>query len=248
MDNTQRSRPFLTARWQNLIVLTYAVPPSLLMPLLPPGCELDTIGDSAFASLVAFEFARTRVGGVAWPGYTAFPEINLRFYVRFGGQRGVAFAREFVGKRLVATVARLIYNEPYRVAPMRSRVIRSADALGVEHRLRLDGARYQVRVTADPTPRLPAEHDMEAFFIEQRWGFGTSRRGELVRYHVVHPPWRVHTLRRVELDWDWGAIYGRPWALLQNQEPYSATLVAGSAVALSPRTLCPAPLAEGALA
>ena len=56
--------------------------------------------------------------GVPWPGYRNFPEINLRFYVRRGDERGVVFVREFVPQRLVAWLARVFYNEPYRAATM----------------------------------------------------------------------------------------------------------------------------------
>src|SRR5690242_7043427 len=107
---------FLTARWSNLFLLTYAVPRPLLAGRLSPGLELDTrlglVDDAAaerfgrdgpaFVSLVAFDFLDTRVLGVPWPGYRNFPEINLRFYVRWpttdgaGVERGVVFVREFV--------------------------------------------------------------------------------------------------------------------------------------------------------
>src|SRR6516225_5763311 len=111
-------RPFLTARWTNLVLATYAVPPELLRPRLPLGLDLDLREGQAFVSLVAFDFRDTRVLGVPWPGYRNFPEINLRFYVRRGDERGVVFLREFVPKRLVAWLARLLYNEPYLAAPM----------------------------------------------------------------------------------------------------------------------------------
>ena len=96
------SRPFLTAEWRNLFLATYSVPPCLLQPRLPAGLELDTRDDCAFVSLVAFQFVNTRVLGVPWPGYRNFPELNLRFYVRHGGDRGVIFVREIVSERLVA--------------------------------------------------------------------------------------------------------------------------------------------------
>src|SRR5215831_17753645 len=97
--------PFLTARWSNLFLATYAVPPSLLWKRLPPGLELDMRDGQAFVSLVAFDFHDTRVLGIPWPGYRNFPELNLRFYVRHGADRGVMFVREFVAQRLVAWVA-----------------------------------------------------------------------------------------------------------------------------------------------
>src|SRR5438105_349004 len=98
---TLRRRPFLTARWTNLFLATYAVPDDTLTPRLPAGLELDRRDGSAFVSLVAFDFRDTRFLGIPWPGYCNFPEINLRFYVRRGAERGVVFIREIVALRMV---------------------------------------------------------------------------------------------------------------------------------------------------
>jgi uncharacterized protein len=76
------ARPFLTAEWRHLCLVTYAVDAALLMPRLAPGLELDTREGRAFVSLVAFDSLNTRVKGVKWPWHVNFPEINLRFYVR----------------------------------------------------------------------------------------------------------------------------------------------------------------------
>src|SRR5438874_12696918 len=108
-------RPFLTARWTNLILANYAVPDELLLPRLPPGLELDRHDGRSFVSLVAFDFHDTRVLGIPWPGYRNFPEVNLRFYVCRGGERGVCFLREFVPLKLVAWLARLTSDESYAV-------------------------------------------------------------------------------------------------------------------------------------
>src|SRR5579885_2376605 len=134
--------PFLTARWSNLCIFTYAVPPSLLQARLPPGLELDTRDGNGFVSLVAFDFLDTRVLGVGWPGYRNFPELNLRFYVRLGEERGVVFLREFVPGRLVTALARLIYNEPYRATSLQSVVDDRSDKIRVEHRLRWNGEKF----------------------------------------------------------------------------------------------------------
>ncbi len=48
------ARTFLKARWQNLVIVTYAVPRALLEPRLPSGLELDEREGRVFASLVAF--------------------------------------------------------------------------------------------------------------------------------------------------------------------------------------------------
>src|SRR5229473_2672893 len=121
------ARPFMTAEWVNLGIVTYSVPPRLLASHVPAGLELDVRDGQAFVSLVAFNFRETRVLGVPWPGYRDFPELNLRYYVRRGPERGVVFLREFVGLHLVSWIARNVYNENYRVAPISSTTHETSD-------------------------------------------------------------------------------------------------------------------------
>lgn len=49
-----------SARWENLILLTFDRPSSLLGPLVPAGTELDSWQGSTILSLVGFRFADTR--------------------------------------------------------------------------------------------------------------------------------------------------------------------------------------------
>jgi len=226
--------PFLSARWTNLFLATYAVPPSLLEKRLPTGLELDTRDGQAFVSLVAFDFAGTRVFGVPWPGYRNFPELNLRFYVRHGSDRGVIFIREYVALRLVARLARLLYNEPYRVAPLSSLIHDEPDRLTVEHRLRQGGRVHTLRATGGKPGYLPEETSVEHFFKEHRWGFGRTRRGRALRYEVVHPVWEVYPVVDYHIDLDWGLVYGPEWDFLSEADPYSTIVAGGSAVRVYP--------------
>jgi len=227
-------RAFLTARWRDLCILSYAVDDALLRDRLAPGLELDRLRGRAFVSLVAFDFVETRVLGVAWPGLRSFPEINLRFYVRRGDRRGVMFVREYVPSRLVSAVARLRYNEPYRAAHMRSGVSTAGDAVRAEHSITVGGRAHTIRVEADAATRTPREDSDEHWFKEHRWGYGVSRRGRLLEYEVIHPVWEVRDVRRVELDVDWAALYGPEWGVLRGREPDSAVMAVGSGVEVHP--------------
>jgi uncharacterized protein YqjF (DUF2071 family) len=231
------ARPFLSAAWRNLFLATYAVPPSLLEPHVPPGLALDTREGSAFVSLVAFEFLDTRVWGVAWPwpGLRNFAELNLRFYVHQGDQRGVVFLREFVPVRLVSWMARLLYNEPYRTAPLKATRHDDDATRQMEYRLRYAGREHVLGVAGAKPSFLPGEHTDEHFFKEHRWGFGTSRRGQTRRYEVTHPTWEVFPVRDFHIDLDGAAVYGPEWAFLGKAAPYSTVFAVGSAVEVFPR-------------
>ena len=102
-----QQRTFLTAEWKNLLMLNYAVDPALLQPFVPAGTELDQHDGITYASLIGFEFNKTRLFGRAVPFHQSFEEVNLRFYVRRGTRRGVVFIRELVPKVAVTAIARL---------------------------------------------------------------------------------------------------------------------------------------------
>jgi len=227
------NRPFLTARWENLALLTYAVPPEILTPHLPPGLALDRRDGQAFASLVGFDFLDTRVLGVPWPGFRTFPEVNLRFYVRHGAERGVVFIRELVPRRLVAWIARTVYNEPYAATPMKNTRDETPDRLTMTYRFYWKGRPQTLRVTGRKPATTEPSDSTTHFFKEHRWGFGTTRGGKPARYEVSHPVWQTYPVTSFDLDLDWAHVYGPAWRFLQDAEPYSVVLAAGSPIAVS---------------
>jgi uncharacterized protein len=236
-DDHQLTRgwSFLTARWSNLFLATYVAPQELLRPRLPKGLDLDLRDGQAFVSLVAFDFVDTRVLRIPWPGYRNFPEINLRFYVRHGEERGVVFIREFVPQRLVAWTARLLYNEPYRAAAMSSFVHEGTDTITVEHHLNWAGRVNSLRATGTKPAHRPDAASVEHFFKEHQWCFNSTRGGRTVRYEVRHPVWDVFPVRDFQIDFDWEHLYGPEWGWLREARPYSTVLAAGSRVAVYPK-------------
>lgn len=234
-------RPFLTARWLNLCILSYKVDADLLAPYLPRGLQLDEFNGAPVASLVAFQFHGTRVKGVRWPGHVNFPEWNLRFYVRRplpdgAARRGVVFVREFVPRAAISLVARWVYNEPYTTVPMRDDVGFDHDTdLHAHYTLRYAGRDHSLRVAAGPVPMIPDESSAEHFFKEHQWGYGADRRGRLLEYEVRHPTWAIRPVRKCELNIDWASLYGQKWGAMQGREPISTVFAVGSEVEVLPK-------------
>src|SRR5690349_14480644 len=125
---------FLTARWENLVIISYKVPYEILEEYIPDGLELDTLEGSPFVSLVAFNFLDTKVLGIKVPFNVNFPEINLRFYVKNTEKRGVVFIKEFVPKFFIPYIANILYNENYSYVRMKSS-INSGEIIEVNNRI-----------------------------------------------------------------------------------------------------------------
>ncbi len=234
-DTTRPRWPFLTSRWTNLFLATFVVAPDLLIPRMPQGLDLDKRDGQAFASLVCFNFLDTRVFGIPWAGFRNFSEVNLRFYVRRGEQRGVVFVREFVPRRFVAWMARTLYNEPYMATPMRSTVSDEPNRIRVEHHLSFAGRTHTMGAIGAKPAYVPEPASVEAFFKEHHWGFTKTRDGHTRRYHVWHPVWAVYPVLEASIDLDWSTLYGPDWAAMQGATPVSTVLAVGSEIAVYPK-------------
>ena len=103
-------------------------------------------------------------------------------------------------------------------------------SITVTHRLFRADTDNTLHIVADPTPHLPAPNTIDHHFKEHQWGFGTNRSGNRVLYEVRHPHWQVFPVRSFSLDWNWEQVYGPKWAFLQQREPVSVMLAAGSGV------------------
>lgn len=241
-------RVFLSAQWRNLMIVSYHVPPRLLEPRLPRGLDLDLIQGAPTVSLVAFEFRKTRVLGVPWPGFIDFPEWNLRYYVKTQEptpRRGVVFIREFVPSRIVSRIARSLYNEPYAAARMRFSAVmdgpegerRAAVSCDVD----FNGATHHMHAAASDALVLPEDSSLPHALKEHQWGFGATRSGRTLCYEVVHPTWHVHDQAECTVAIDWAKMYGTQWAQMQDAKPFSSILAAGSPITVSTGTVLHAP-------
>ena len=88
----------------------YSIDPTILLPYLPAGLELDLYNGKAYVSLVGFMFKRSRIFNIPIPFMGTFEEVNLRFYVKrkVDGtyRRGVVFINETVPYKPVAWLAK----------------------------------------------------------------------------------------------------------------------------------------------
>jgi uncharacterized protein len=241
------NRVFLTAAWQDLILLNYEVDPGLLLPYVPRGTELDYWNSKAFVGLVGFRLVSTKVFGARIPFHSNFPEVNLRFYVKRREQgkerRGVVFIGEIVPRAAIALVARTLYNENYVALPMAHEIRRDNDAqssIEASYRWRFHGNWSEIRFHSqgDAAPLLDGSE--EQFIAEHYWGYAVQRDGGGMEYEVLHPSWKVWRARQTYFTGDIEPVFfrqltgrqlaGRQFADALSGPPTSAFLADGSPV------------------
>ncbi|HXB92749.1 MAG TPA: DUF2071 domain-containing protein, partial [Puia sp.] len=173
MDNTPTS-VFLKAEWRKLIIANYTVEPGKLMKYLPAKTELDQYEGSVYVSLVGFMFRKVRVKGILIPFHTIFPEVNLRFYVRFKEKgewkRGVVFISEIVPRPAITLVANTLFNEHYISLPMRQTEEIAGGNLQVGYGWRYQRKWNELYVEANIYAQPLLSGSKEEFITEHFWG------------------------------------------------------------------------------
>jgi uncharacterized protein YqjF (DUF2071 family) len=228
---------FLTAQWNDLLMLNYEVDPEILKRYLPAATVLDLWQGKALVSMVGFMFFDTRVLGVKWPWHINFEEVNLRFYVKhFDGKdwkRGAVFISEIVPKSLIVLIANNLYKEHYRVLPMRHSVIPVKDNhTEFMYEWKLKGRWNKLGATVSNHFKDIGTGSPEEFIFEHYWGYFKNSLSTTTEYEVEHISWQVAGVKDFVFDGDVDELYGKEFAPFLRREPYSAFFANGSAISV----------------
>ena len=212
----------------------YIIDPDLLLPYLPAGTELDTYNGNVYVSLVGFMFNKTRLLGIRIPFHENFEEVNLRFYVRYDDagtwKRGAVFIKEIVPKPAISFVANIIYHENYSTKRMKHFLTTSPTAINLGYHWKHQNKWNRLEVTTALAPQ-PMQPGSEAEFIaEHYWGYSKYNATTTFEYAVQHPAWNIHPVNSFVVDCDFGALYGAPFAFLEQLKPNSVFMAEGSAI------------------
>jgi uncharacterized protein YqjF (DUF2071 family) len=225
---------FLSAQWEHLVMANYAVAPETLQPYLPNGLQLDDFQGTYYLSLVGFMFRNTRLFGLPVPFFGSFEEINLRFYVKRhteqGLRRGVVFINETVPFRAVAWLANTLYKEHYTCIPTQHLIQQNDHLTQVRYMWQHRNKQNFINVAAENTaaPMIPGS--VEAFIFEHYYGYTKVGDTQTEEYGVLHPSWNTHRVLHHEINCDFSSMYGAHFGFLNEQQPKSVLLAAGSEV------------------
>jgi uncharacterized protein YqjF (DUF2071 family) len=212
----------------------YVVDPALLQAYLPCRMEIDTFNNEHYISLVGFLFEDVKLKGIAFPFHTNFEEVNLRFYVRYkesnNWKRGVVFIKEIVPRRMITFIANTMYSENYATHTMKHTYTETPDELNVSYEWKVDKDWNHLNCVAEKTPKPIVTGSGEEFITEHYWGYTFINQMCTGAYQVIHPKWKVHTIKTYDIRCSIKQLYGETFVEALNQQPRSLFLAEGSSV------------------
>lgn len=227
---------FLEAKWENLIMANYAVDPTILIPYLPKGVELDSFEGKCYVSLVGFMFNKTKIFNVPIPYLGSFEEINLRFYVvRKDGdtlKRGVVFINETVPYAAVAWMANYLYKEHYTAVKTKHDWELTDTSKKINYSWKKNKKWNTIQVNAQSKSNSMKNGSVEAFIFEHYFGYTRVNENKTLEYGINHPSWKINQVIDYRINCDFEQMYGSDFAFLNAQQPDNVILAEGSDVSV----------------
>jgi uncharacterized protein YqjF (DUF2071 family) len=191
---SRRGEPLFVADWERVLMIHFEVDSEALQRDVP--FELDLPDGRAFVSLVAFTMRgmRPRAGGrlAAWLlrpiGTHEF--LNVRTYVRHGGEAGIYFMAEWLSNRLAVQLGPVAFGLPYRHGKISYLHEWSRDNLRGQVMDTVSGAVLTYHATLKlPVNFVPCEAGSLTERLMERYTAFTCRRSKRRFFRVWHPPW-----------------------------------------------------------
>lgn len=181
--------------WRNLLCAHWPVDPALIRPLIPAGLDLDLWEGKAWIGVVPFEMEGiAHRSGLPILGASAFPELNLRTYVKRDDRPGVWFFSLDAGSSLAVWGARRFFHLPY----FKARFSVKTERDGLAYRMERGGGASFVGKYRPQGPSYRAQPRSLAQFLTERYClYAADRAGALYRGEIAHEPW---TLQAASLD------------------------------------------------
>lgn len=190
--------PWIMAQnWHDLLFAHWEVPVEKMRELVPRGLEIDTFEGRAWIGVVPFRMAGVRFRGTpALPGLSAFPELNVRTYVKAEGKPGVWFFSLDAANWIAVEVARAWFHLPYFFARMGL----EADGGVIRYCSRREDRRgnaESLEMNYRPVDRcFEARPGTLEYFLTERYCLYAQRPdGTLLRGEIHHEPWALRGAR-----------------------------------------------------
>ena len=181
----------MTQTWHDLLFMHWPLTTTVLRAHVPDAFEIDRFDDRAWIGIVPFRMTNVAPRGVpALPWVSAFPELNVRTYVRVGSRPGVYFFSLDAANPLAVGVARTLVHLPYFTAAM---ACEEKDGW-IHYRSERTStgappAALLARYRATGPARPPAAGTLDHFLTERYRLYTVDKGGRPYTLDIHHPPW-----------------------------------------------------------
>ena len=195
--------------WNDLLFAHWPINPNLMRPLIPSALELHTFNQQCWIAITPFHMSGIRARWMPLlPGLSAFPELNVRTYVTYGGKPGVYFFSLDAGSRIAAWVARKTYHLPYFHARMSSV---PQDRWIHYHSIRDSGAELKAKFRPTTPVQLRNTGTIEHWLTE-RYCLYTTHRNRVYRAEIHQNPghYRMRNVNFPQILWPFPPVSSCP--------------------------------------
>jgi uncharacterized protein YqjF (DUF2071 family) len=185
--------------WHDLLFAHWPIPVEVMREAVPESLPLDTFEGQAWVGVVPFRMSDVRPRFVPpVPGLSAFPELNVRTYVKVGDKAGVYFFSLEAANAAAVQIARTFFHLPYFNARM---ILRDTSDWIYYHSKRTHvgapAADFEGRYRPVSEPYTSQGGSLECWLTERYCLYSSDKNGKLYRGEIHHIPW---PLQKAEAD------------------------------------------------
>jgi uncharacterized protein YqjF (DUF2071 family) len=179
----------MSQTWNDQLFAHWPVDAGRLRALVPPRFELDLFDGQAWLAVVPFHMTNVTPRLVpAMPWISAFPELNVRTYVRVGDKPGVFFFSLDAGNPVAVGAARALLNLPYFTADMEVDV---GGRVAYSSRRRTSAAQFRATYAPRGEAQTPVPGTLEYFLTERYCLYAVDHQQRAYRLDIHHPVWAL---------------------------------------------------------
>lgn len=172
--------------WIDLLFAHWPLKPEVLRPLVPTVLPLDTFDGQCWVAVTPFHMTGVRGRWMpSLPGFSRFPELNVRTYVIHGGKPGVYFFSLDAGSRMAVWVARFTYHLAYFYAHMG---VAHQDGWVQYQSVRNRSAEFRGKYRPIAPVQLRARGTLE-YWLTERYCLYTVVGNSVFRAEIHHAQW-----------------------------------------------------------
>jgi uncharacterized protein YqjF (DUF2071 family) len=205
-------------RWSELLFAHWPVPVEAIRPLVVPGLEIDTFDGTAWFTVTPLSMSSVSLRFVPnLPGVSAFPELNVRTYVKAEGKPGIWFFSLDAADVLAVIGARMTDHLPYARALMTMETVEDLTTITSKRRDRFfPPAAFRAVYRPTDKPQNAAGGTLDEWLIERYCLYAADRAGTTFRGEIHHLAWPVQHAEAAILE---NTMHDAAGVRLPNIEP-----------------------------